>query len=137
MMAAVGEWLSLLSLLASIIAGECGQVGQGCELEVARTMANRLQAPEFPATLGNVASAYYGRGEPTRASTMAATALLVAPWGLADGRYVFTYGDIDRHNQGWRRGDLVLCRDGQCVHFAVTWPGTPPNENAGMPVSIR
>ena len=120
MMAAVGEWLSLLSLLASIIAGECGLVGQGCELEVARTMANRLQAPGFPGDLGDVVGAYYGRGEPTRASTMAAGLLVLRPGALAGTQHVYAYGDADCRNQGWRRGGTWCCAG---MGSACTSPG--------------
>lgn len=114
--------VNLIMVLAVIIAGECGTIGGTCEVEVARTMANRyVVAGDWAEVVG----AYYGRGEPTVASWVAASAALSAPAAMADGRYVYVYSDQDREVMGWRRGDTVMCGPPGCLHFAADWPGPP------------
>lgn len=113
----------MLTLLAATLAGECGDIGQGCEVAVAQTMARRVETPGFPPALADVVTDYYGRAKPTMTSYGAAWLLLTAPQWLGSGEYLYAYSDDDCRTQGWRRGDTMLCREGRCIHFASAWPG--------------
>jgi len=109
--------LRAILLTASVLAGECGQVGHACEVQVARTMANRAAAGER-----GILSAYYARAPITSESAMAATLLVLRPGLLADRLYYFVWSDADRVEWGWPEGDKVLCSE-QCIHLGREWPG--------------
>lgn len=115
--------IELILTVAIVIAGECGPISGGCEIEMARTMANRLESPDFPSTIEEVLEAYYGRGDVTAASLGAAMRLLSRPESLTDGKYYFAYSNSDRVNMGWREGDEVICGASLCVNFSERWPG--------------
>lgn len=99
--------LAIIALVASILAGECGAIGPACEVAVARTMANRVQAGET-----HVLDAYYARGPVTVRSAMAATLLVLQPGLLADGRWRYVWSDEDARRWGWGGGrERVWRRD--------------------------
>lgn len=110
--------LRAVVVAVSILSGECGDIGHGCEVMVARTMANRMAA-RMP-----VLEAYYGRGPVTARSLAAAIMLVTHPDALADRRYYYAYSDADIARMGWREGDAQLCGNGMCLHLARGWPGS-------------
>ena len=115
---------ALILTIALMLAGEAGHIGNGAELAIARTVANRVGAPGFPATLTGVLEAYYARAEvPTPESIRVARLLLTDPDALRDGRWYYVYSDADMRTQGWRRGDRTICNDGLCLHLSHDWPG--------------
>jgi hypothetical protein len=115
---------ALLLIVALTISGECGPVGQGCEMEMARTMANRVGTVGFPSTISGVLEAYYARAEkPSSEALQAATLLWLKPEILRDGRFFYAYSDDDRRTQGWPKGELVLRADGLAVNFSAEFGG--------------
>ena len=115
---------ALLLVICLTISGECGALGNGCEEAVARTIANRVGAPGFPATLTSVLEAYYAKADvPTSEAIRVARLLLTDPDALKDDRWYYCYSDADMRTQGWRRGDRTICHDGLCLHLSHDWPG--------------
>lgn len=114
---------ALILTVALILTGECGPVGNGCEFAVARTIANRIGAPGFGATLSETLTAYYGHADEPSAEALRVARLL---WmsDLSDGKYYFAYSDQDRRRMGWRKGDAVICGSGLCLNLSATWPGS-------------
>ena len=115
--------MTALLLAAAIMAGECGPLGLDCELAVARTVANRMVDDRWPADLGGVLTAYYGRGVPTDTSLMLAYVLTTWPDLLADGEHFYVYSDSDRRTMGWAAGDATICDAGLCLHLSQEWRG--------------
>ena len=115
--------LDLIIAIAIVIAGECGPIGNGCEIEIAKTMANRLVSGEFGDTAEEVLEDYYGVGEVTPDAIRAAIIFVSMPEELSDGKYYFAYSNSDRYNMGWRKGDETICGSGLCVNFSCDWPG--------------
>jgi hypothetical protein len=115
---AVIQILRVILLTASIIAGECGSIGHGCEVAVCRTMANRVADGQT-----NVLAAYYARGPVTVRSAMAATMLVLRPGLLARGGMRYVWSDDDRRMHGWPAGEMQVCGAGLCVHFGREYPG--------------
>jgi len=108
----------VILLTASIIAGEAGPVGNGVELAIARTMANRVADGQT-----NVLAAYYGRGSVTTEAAMAATMLVLRPGLLARGGMRYVWSDDDMRRHGWPAGEMQVCGAGLCVHFGREYPG--------------
>jgi hypothetical protein len=115
---AVIQIFRVILLTASIISGEAGPVGNGVELAIARTMANRVADGQT-----NVLAAYYARGPVTTEAAMAATMLVLRPSTLAHGGMRYVWSDDDRRTHGWPAGDVQVCGAGLCVHFGRTFPG--------------
>lgn len=114
---------ALMLAVAITLSGECGPIGPRCEMAVARTMANRLADPAFPATVDGVLSAYYGKAVPTESAIGFAALVVYAPERVADGGARYAYSNEDRLTMGWRFGDEVICGAGLCVHLTSDWPG--------------
>ena len=116
-------FLGLVLLAGSVLAGECGPLAFDCELAVAGTMSNRLADDRWPADLGGVLTAYYGRGEPSATALALAYILVSAPEMLADRAHYYAYSDQDRARMGWPAGDETVCGHGLCVHLSERWMG--------------
>jgi len=116
---------ALLLTISLLLAGECGDVGHGCELSVARVLANRVGEPGFATTIDGAMSGFYARADvPTPEAIRVARLLLTDPDALRDGRWYYVWSDDDMRTQGWGRGDRTICGDGGlCLHFAHDWPG--------------
>lgn len=115
---------ALVLVVASVLSGECGPVGNGCEHLVATTMANRLADDRWPDNLDGVLEAYYGSAPATPTSLRWAMQLVAHPQSLVvRGGYCYAYSDADRARMGWREGETVIWGGGVRLHLSGEWPG--------------
>lgn len=114
---------ALVLAVALTIAGECDDIGHGCELSVARVLANRVGAPGYATTIDGALAGFYGRAEaPTPEAIRVARLLWADPDAVRDGVYYYAYSDDDRARMGWRRGDARICNETLCVNLSQDWP---------------
>jgi len=108
--------MQLIVLIACVIQGEAGGLGNPAMFMVADTMAYRYETTQ---NWDDVLKYYYGYNpEPSEFATTLATHLVNKPWKSVF-QCPFAYSDSDRYTQGWSEGDYTY----KTLHLKQDWPG--------------
>jgi len=110
------------SLIAHVLAGECGELGPTAYVLTASTMQARLEAGTFGGDLVSVVEAGYYADAPATAASMAIAFALVSGH-IPSMDFAFVYSEQDVNRMRWPEGDLVIRRGGLALHFRREAPG--------------
>ena len=106
----------LIVLIACVIQGEAGGLGEIGMFMVADTMAYRYETSQ---NWDDVLKYYYGyNSEPSDFATSLATRLVTDPW-KSFFQCPFAYSDQDRYTQKWPVGNYTY----KSLHLKQSWPG--------------
>jgi hypothetical protein len=110
--------MALILLIASILQGEAGPMGNGAMYAVADTMLYRYQETQ---SWDDVLRYYYGRDDPSPSAISIATQMVTRPWNpILNCRYV--YSERDRIRMGWDKGKYIYTVHPYILHFSDTIP---------------
>ena len=112
----------LIYMIACILQGEAGAMGEIGMIAVADTMLSRRECPEFPRDWDSILSAYNAYDpSPSQEALAIAFRMIVSPWKPLG--YVYVYSESDRRHMGWRRGEKIVEANGFRLNLSKSWPG--------------